>query len=258
MRRCGSVIVSAVLLASLTVPAPAHEWLLKTSPRSPKKGERVAMDLMATHYFNRDEEAEPLADAAAKLILNGEAAELTITAEEGVPHLSSEFTMPADGTAWIAGHRRAQTWNSTPDGWVPGEKADLPPEVAAQVISTRKTEKFTKLLLNPSADDTTFSKPLGDMLEIVPLDNPAGLRAGDEIRVRVLYDGKPIVTPISASYTDFSDQMMTFAFHTESTDPEPRVKFSAPGLWFVRAAHSTSLPGNVQYNTMAILMFEVK
>ncbi len=257
MRR-SSLFVSALLMVSLCAPAPAHEWLLKTAPRSPKKGDQVVMDLMATHYFNRDEEAEPLADAAAKLIQNGTSIDLPITAEEDVPHLSSEFTMPADGTAWIAGHRLAQTWNSTPDGWVPGEKADLPPEVAAQIFSTRKTEKFTKLLLNPSAGDTTFAEPLGDMLEIVPVDNPAGLRAGDEIRVRVLYDGKPVVLPVYATYMDFSDQSMTFAFYTETTDAEPRVKVSAPGMWFVRVANSVSLPDNFTYNTAAILMFEVK
>ena len=256
--RYRSIFVSALLMMSLSVPAPAHEWLLKTAPRSPKKGDRVKMELMVTHYFNRDEEAEPLADAAAKLIQNGEATDLPITAEEGVPHLSSEFTMPADGTAWITGHRMAQTWNSTPDGWVPGEKADLPPEVAAQVFSTRKTEKFTKLLLNPSIDDATFSKPLGDTLEIIPLDNPAGLKAGDEIRVRALYDGKPVVLPVYATYMDFSDQSMTFAFYTETTDPEPRVKISAPGMWFVRVANSVALPENLTYSTMAILMFEVK
>ncbi len=257
MRR-SSFFVSALLMASLCVPAPAHEWLLKTAPRSPKKGDQVRMALMATHFFNRDEEAEPLKDAAAKLIRNGRAVDLPITAEEGVPHLSSEFTMPADGTAWIAAHRLAQTWNSTPDGWIPGEKADLPPEIAAQVFSTRKTEKFTKLLLNPSADDKTFSEPLGDMLEIIPLDNPAGLKVGDEIRVRALYDGKPVILPVYATYTDFSDQGMTFAFYTETADPEPRVKISAPGMWFVRVANSVELPEKLTYSTAAILMFEVK
>ncbi len=257
MRR-RSLIVSALLMASLCLPAFAHEWLLKPAPRAPKKGDRVALELAATHYFNRDEEAEPLADAAATLLQNGESMELPITAEEGVPHLSASFTMPADGTAWIAGHRKAQIWHSTPDGWVPGEKADLPPEVAAQVLSTRKTEKFTKLLLNPSAEDTTFSQPLGDMLEIIPLDNPAGLKVGDAIRVKALYDGKPVVLPVYASYTDFSDQMMTFAFYTETTDPEPKVTITAPGLWFVRVAHSVRLPDNLTYNTMAILMFEVE
>ena len=256
--RCRSIFISALLMLSLSVPAPAHEWLLKTAPRSPKKGDQVKMELMATHYFNRDEEAEPVQDAAAKLIQNGKAIDLPITAEEGVLHLSSEFTLPDDGTAWIAAHRLAQTRHMTPDGPVLGAKADLSPETAAQVLSSRSTEKFTKLLLNPSADDRTFSEPLGDMLEIIPLDNPAGLKVGDEIRVKALYDGKPIILPVYATYLDFSDQKMTFAFYTETTDPEPRVKITAPGLWFVRVANSAKLPDNLTYNTMAILMFEVK
>ncbi|MDR1921672.1 MAG: DUF4198 domain-containing protein [Candidatus Adiutrix sp.] len=258
--RCRFVFVLALLLLSLTVPAQAHEWLLKAAPSAPKKGDKVKIELMATHYFNRSEEAEAVQDAAAQLIQNGQTVNLEIreNPDKDALDLMAEFVMPADGTAWIAGHRLAQTWSVTPDGYVPGTKADVGPEKAAQIISTSKTEKFVKLLLNPSPNDETFAKPLGHLFEIIPLDNPAGLKVGGEIRVKAVYDGKPLVTPIYATYTDFSGEMMTFAFYTESTEAEPKVKFSAPGLWLIRARHTVKLPGDVDYNTMAILMFEVK
>jgi len=252
--------ILALLIMAMSVPAQAHEWLLKTTPSAPKKGDRVKLELMATHYFDRSEEAEPVEDAAAELIQNGKAIKLEIAEnpDKDALDLIAEFTMPEDGPAWVSGHRLAQTWSVTPDGYVQGAKADLAPDKAAQVISTSKTEKFTKLLLNPSASDKTFAQPLGHLFEIIPVDNPAGLKVGDEIRVKAVYDGKPLVTPIYASYTSFSGEMMTFAFYTESTEAEPKVKISAPGLWFIRARHSVKLPGDVNYNTMAILMFEVK
>ena len=256
--RFRSVFVMALLFVFISVPAQAHEWLVKATPAAPQKGDQVKLELMATHYFNRDEEAEPLADAAAKLIQNGRATDLAITEQKDVLHLMSEFTMPEDGTAWVSAHRLAQIWSRTPDGFVPGAKAELAPEVAAQVTSTSKTEKFTKLLLNPSKSDNSFSKPLGDMLEIIPLDNPAGLKVGDEIRVKALYDGKPTILPVYATYTDFSEQMTTYAFYTETTDAEPRVKITAPGLWFIRVANKVNMPESTPYGTTGILMFEVK
>ena len=254
------IFVLALLIMSLTVSAQAHEWLLKATPSAPGKGDKVKLELMATHYFNRSEEAEPVQDAAAQLIQNDRIIDLEIreNPDQAALDLMSEFTMPDDGTAWVFGHRLAQTWSYAPDGSVQGAKADLAPEVAAQVISTNKTEKFTKLLLNPSPGDKTFAQPLGHLFEIIPVDNPAAIKAGDEIRVKALYNGKPLVTPIYATYTDFSGEMMTFAFYTESTEAEPKVKISAPGLWLIRARHSVKLADGANHNTMAILMFEVK
>ncbi len=52
--------------------------------------------------------------------------------------------------------------------------------------------------------------------------------------------------------------MSTYAFYTETTDAEPKVKITAPGLWFIRVANKVALPENTTYNTMGILMFEVK
>ena len=258
--RFKSIFFLILLLLAFSVPAQAHEWLLKATPSAPKKGDKVKLELMATHYFNRSEEAEPVQDVAAQLIQKGQTTDLKIVEnpDQAALDLMAEFTMPDDGPAWIYGHRLGQTWSYTPDGSVPGAKADLAPEVAAQVTSTSKTVKFTKLLLNPSPADQTFAQPLGHLFEIVPLDNPAGLKAGDEIRVKALYGGKPLITPIYATYTDFSGEMMTFAFYTESTEAEPKVKISAPGLWLIRARHTVKLADGANYNTMAILMFEVK
>lgn len=258
--RCRVVLALVVLLLALSGPAQAHEWLLKATPAAPKKGDKVKLELMATHYFNRSEEAEPVKDAAARLIQNGRTTNLEIreNPDKNALDLLAEFTMPDNGPAWIASHRLVQIWSATPDGYVPGAKADLPPAQAAQVISTGKTEKFAKLLLNPSANDKSFAQPLGQLLEIVPVDNPAGLKPGDELRVKVIYDGKPLTTPLYASYTDFSKEMMTFAFYTESTASEPKVKITAPGLWFIRAHHTVKLPGGIDHNTRAVLMFKVQ
>ncbi len=53
--------------------------------------------------------------------------------------------------------------------------------------------KFAKTLLvsGGSTCDGGFDKPLGMMIEFVPEANPAALKAGDSLPVRVLFRGKP-------------------------------------------------------------------
>ncbi|MDO4997665.1 MAG: DUF4198 domain-containing protein, partial [Neisseria sp.] len=37
-----------------------------------------------------------------------------------------------------------------------------------------------------------ITRPLGHLLEIVPLDNPANIRVGEPFKVKVLYRGEPL------------------------------------------------------------------
>jgi uncharacterized GH25 family protein len=246
-------------LLFLSGQALAHEWIIKASPVSPAKGDTVKAEFLATHFFDRSEETEPLEDVRAQLVQGGRAQELKvgINPDQAALDMLSEFRYPENGPAWLVGHRLAQPWSYTPDGPVPGRKADLAPEVAAKVTRTAATEKWTKLLLSPSPSDRSFSQPLGHRLEIVPLENPAQAKAGQSLKVQVLYEGQPIGLPILATYAGFSQQASTYAFYTETSDPEPRVQITEPGMWIIRASKSGEENGET-YTAVAILQFEVK
>lgn len=52
--------------------------------------------------------------------------------------------------------------------------------------------KSAKALLTAGKPGAGFDRPLGHALEIVPLDNPALLKPGDTLRLRVLFRGAPL------------------------------------------------------------------
>ena len=51
--------------------------------------------------------------------------------------------------------------------------------------------KFAKAILTSGAADDGYKKPTGFAIEIIPEQNPALLKTGDELSVQVLLDGKP-------------------------------------------------------------------
>lgn len=83
------------------------------------------------------------------------------------------------------------------------------------------------------ADDTSVT-PAGHKIEIIPLSNPCRWKAGDEIAVRVLFEGRPVSGfRVSAGHEGLAKH--TFVAH-ERTDAngQARFKLTRPGLWFLR------------------------
>jgi uncharacterized GH25 family protein len=232
--------------------AGAHEFIVRAAPEAPKKGEVVKVELMAAHTFHESDEMEPVADVQSKWVQGASSGELKIAPNPvaAAKDLSAEFSLPADGTAWLISHRRPQTWSETPDGWFPGDKNTIKDH---KVIRTDQYEKFNKFLLNPSPGDSSWKTPVGQTLEIVPAANPAGLRAGDELAVQVLYQGQPLTTPVYATYIGFSKHPDTWAFYAEPEEGQAVVQFTAPGLWLIRAHHQVQKADGESLDLKAIL-----
>ena len=79
-----------------------------------------------------------------------------------------------------------------------------------------------------------FSKRVGHKLEIIPLSNPCGWKAGDNVKVRVLRDGQPASgLRISSGHEGLAKH--TYVEHaTTDIDGAARFNLSRPGLWFFR------------------------
>jgi uncharacterized GH25 family protein len=94
-----------------------------------------------------------------------------------------------------------------------------------------RIEKFAKALVNVTPTDNGFSTAIGDTLEIVPLTNPATVKPGDELTVRVLFKGQPPPTNVYATYDEFSTEENTYAYYTEGhKDGRAKVKITQPGI----------------------------
>lgn len=239
------------LAVGLSVPVQAHEFIVKVTPQAPQKGVAVTAEFMASHVFTESDEMEDPKDIKATLIQNGQVSDLTVKANPTAKDVLAEFSVSSEAPIWLAGHRLPQLWSQTPDGMLAGDKNTLS---GKRIIYTNKYEKFVKVLLNPSTGDDSFSKPIGQALEIVPLDNPAGVKVGDEIKVRVLYNGQPVAVQVYASYMGFSNQQNTYAYYTEPEEGDPVVKVTAKGMWLIRANYKVSGSGDFKTHDLKTVM----
>jgi len=100
--------------------------------------------------------------------------------------------------------------------------------------------KWAKAILKiGELDDEFWSQPLGVKIEIVPERRPVGLRAGDELPVRVFYEGAPLagVVVLGGRAGRPPSELRGW------TDAEGRVSFalSAAGRFYLHAVHMTRL-----------------
>lgn len=80
--------------------------------------------------------------------------------------------------------------------------------------------------------DATFRRQIGHTLEIVPLENPYQLRAGDTLRVRVFFENRPFA---GARIFAFNEGAQLEA--TTSADGTARFQLDRAGLWLVRLVY---------------------
>jgi uncharacterized GH25 family protein len=97
------------------------------------------------------------------------------------------------------------------------------------------------LLLAGPADptDQTFARPTGQILEIIPEQNPYALKAGAALTVRLLYEGKPLRRALVQVWQRGAPGQTATRRTKLYTNQNGRALFhlSAPGSYMVSAVH---------------------
>ena len=248
---------SRLLIALLTLtclPAMAHEFIVKPAQSTVRAGSNLPYAAISSHKFMVSEELEDQADVKGEVYSDGKRTPLIFTVSKDKLSFEGQAKAPA-GTFMLLGQRSGQIWANTPDGTK--RNAGKTPGAT----NVRFIEKYSKSIVNASAQDTSFGKPVGDRLEIIPVTNPALAKAGDDMAFKVLYKGQPLATNVWATYDGFSKRDNTYAYFTEgSDDGTATVKLTKPGLWMVRVEHSApeTNPDYSRYVGRAVFVFAVK
>ena len=247
------LLLSAAVLFSTA--AAAHEYVAKPAAMQVRPGEMLALEVVSSHVFLKSEELEDTKDSHAGLWVDGKRSEIALKADEPAMLFRGTATAPGEGCFVVTGHRAGQIWSSTPQG------TRRVGREAPGATNVRYIEKFSKAIVNASAGDTGCLRPLGDRLEIVTMANPAEVKPGQEITVKVLFDGQPLTVPVFATYDGFSGEQNTYAYYTEGrSDGTARIKITQPGVWMIRAEQATAekTADHDRYVGRAVLLFEVK
>ncbi len=121
---------------------------------------------------------------------------------------------------------------------------------------TQVAAKFAKTLVEVGRDGPrAFAKAIGHALELVPLNDPAGLRAGDTLVVRLIYHDRPVagahlhagaapagITPTSDSVPAAAAARQDVGVET-GADGTARIPVGEAGLWNVRTLYAASTQG---------------
>ncbi len=247
--------VLAVTLAFGATPGIAHEYVAKPSMLEVRMGQALPLEVLSSHVFLRSEELEDPHDSRAGVWADGKRSPVALQADEAAKLFRGTVTAPGEGCFLVTGLRAGQIWSSTPQG------TRRVGREAPGATNVRLIEKFSKAIVNASRGDTGCLSPIGDRLEIVTLTNPADVKTGDEIVVKVIFDGQPLTVPVFATYDGFSNEENTYAYYTEGrSDGTARIKITHPGLWMIRAEQATAekTADHDRYVGRAVLLFEVK
>ena len=133
------------------------------------------------------------------------------------------------------------------------------------VISSHYHERYAKALINVGETDSTFFlTPIGHKVEIIPMQNPAKLKTGDFLDLKVLLDGKPArYFKVYATYNGFStDDDFAYATGTDAKGMT-KIRILHYGSWLVKADIKMIAPDELRDNCRqvhytATLTFEVE
>lgn len=80
---------------------------------------------------------------------------------------------------------------------------------------------------------------IGQRIELIPLENPASKKVGDTLRVRLLYEGKPVQgAKISATYSGAKHKPGAYAqSYRTNKDGVALFRLTHKGVWLVRTVY---------------------
>jgi len=169
----------------------------------------------------------------------------------------AEGALKKEGTYLAVAKKKEGFSSKTIDGYKQESKNNL-----KNVIQCSFSGGYCKAIINAGkGGGNAYSKALGHTLEIIPVKNPADLKQGDYMPIKVLYKGEVLRTDIFATYAGFSTEgawAYTIGMNKEGIG---QVKILQPGVWVIKVSHKEPYPDPKecdQYSYTATLTFEVK
>jgi len=169
-------------------------------------------------------------DVAEMLVLGPDGNTKIEAASASELEFKSSQGLSKPGAYIVAGKRKVGFYTRTTEGSKSQSKKGL-----SNVISCSRSNSFMKSIANVDTATGKVDTVVGHAMEIVPLVNPASLRVGDYLPIRVMLKGKPYNGEFLASYGGLSTENGVFAY-AAGTDKEGlgKVRILHSGVWLIK------------------------
>ncbi len=239
-------LIILVVLATLAAPARGHDYWLQPATFTPASGKPVALALHVGDGFVSEAERpfQKKPTLHCRLYSSSDTVDLAASAREGGRPLL-RLSCPKPGIYLVALERDAHLITLAAKKF----NRYLAEEGLDAVLAQRKKRgeadapgreryrRYLKCLLRAGGKgDGTWKKSAGHKLEILPLADPTALKAGDTLKVRILFEGKPLA---GAKVTAFRRAGKKVVAHSavSSARGEACFPFDAAGPCLVRLVH---------------------
>ncbi|PIU31873.1 MAG: hypothetical protein COT06_05800 [Syntrophobacteraceae bacterium CG07_land_8_20_14_0_80_61_8] len=234
IQKAARILATAVLLSAVQVSVGhAHDTWITMQDYVLSKSKPAVLTVASSHHFPALENEFMTQDRIDKVILMSSDGKELSAAAQGDKDYQSEVPLDAQGTYMAVAIPQHGFSSKTTEGYQRGKsKKDL-----KNVIECRYSERYGKALFTvgtPGGD--VFSRSLGHKMEIIPMKDPAMLKEGDDLPVKVLIEGQPARTYVYGTYAGFSSESNTFAYTTYA-DKEgiAKIKIIKAGTWLLLA-----------------------
>lgn len=239
----------ALLVVALAAPAVrAHDFWIEPSTFTPTSGQRVALRLRVGQNLQGDPlprdprllqrflAAGPSGDAPVPGVPNTEPAGVTAFQDPGL------YTIVYDSGRSPVELDAAKFETYLKDEGL--EKISALRARRGQSAAGAKEvfSRCAKSLIDVAggADGTGWDRVFGQRLELVAEKNPYTLRAGGELPVHLLYEGKPLAGALVVALQ--RDRPEAKVATRSDAKGRVRLKLDRPGFWLVKAVHMIAAP----------------
>ena len=254
-----SLIVLIWLSFFFCQTALAHDLWMTVDPYVIGKTGSPSLSIFNAHRFPADAEDYLAADRLDRAFFVSPKGAKVAASGRADGKYGPQASLKDTGTYLAVALPRNGFATKTTEGYQKGKtKKDVD-----NVIECKYSRKFAKAVFTvgrPGGE--VVCKALGHAMEIVPLKDPATLKTGDVLPVKVLVEGKPARTMVYGTYAGFSESPNTFGYTTR-TDKEgvARIKMIHGGAWVLIAKHEEAYPDTAECDKQvwaASLTFEIR
>lgn len=243
--RCPTPWLSTLgMLFALPGVAMGHDAWLVTSTNSVNANETVRVAFVTAEVFPISEHAAEPERVREWVVVHGDERRPVQDYRIEDQELAAQVHLPRPGVHVIALALHPRYIELEPHQFT----EYLEDEQAEAALGARRKsneqdqpgrELYTKMAktfitVDRASNDTSYRKPVGHALEIIPLSDPCRWSVGDEAIVRVLLDGEPAAgVRVSSGHEGLPPH--TYVSHsTTDSVGVAGVKLTRPGLWFLR------------------------
>jgi uncharacterized GH25 family protein len=240
MKKLSSLLASLALVAALGSSAMAHDmW---ATAENPAPGQALKAVIGYGHNFPALEAIPDEELQFFKVSVQGPSGSLELA--PGQPNYVFNTKAPVDkGSYLVVSNVDPIFWTKTPSGWSMKPKSETPGGLeCGHYIEGAKGV----VIVGDDNAAELVTKPVGLPIEIVPLANPATVKAGSKLTLQVLLQGKPLAgAKVDGRFGDYSKQTSPTALaFSDTTDQKGLVSFVplSAGEWIITTRSEAPYP----------------